>query len=50
MIWLTLITLITLVIFITDFLVKPRLDYTRDKKLLLWYGKQNRNFIEIRKI
>lgn len=26
---------------------KPRFDFTQDEKLLLWYGKKNRNYIII---
>lgn len=39
-----LISLSILLIGIELFL-KPRLDYTREKKLLLWYGRKVRNYI-----
>ena len=41
----------TIVILIMAVLIeiqaRPRLDKTRDGKLLLWYGKNQRKFIEL---
>lgn len=39
-----IIPIIILIIGIEIF-IKPRLDFTRDKKLLLWYGRKYRNYI-----
>jgi hypothetical protein len=35
------------VIIIVEFLFRPRIDFTRDKKILLWYGRslQRKYFI-----
>ena len=38
---------IVLFIFIVEGMFRPRLDFTRDKKLLLWYGRHSRNYIEV---
>jgi len=32
---------------IIEMIFRPRFDATRDKKLLLWYGKNNRKYIKI---
>lgn len=40
-----LLLFIIIVLILLEILFYPRLDFTRDKKLLLWYGKVNRNFI-----
>ncbi len=42
-----LLFIITTLIFLAELAIRPRLDYTGDKKLLLWYGKKNRNYIQI---
>lgn len=34
-------------ILIIEFTLKPRLDYTREGKLLLWYGNTTRRYIVI---
>lgn len=36
-----------ILLFIIEVAFRPRLDYTRDKDLLLWYGRNNRNYIKI---
>jgi len=38
---------IAFVLFIigVEIILKPRLDWTREKKLLLWYGRKNRDYI-----
>jgi hypothetical protein len=38
------IAFILIIIVFVEIDYKPRLDYTRDKKLLLWYGKPYRKF------
>lgn len=38
--------LILTLIFI-EFYYRPRLDFTHDQKLLLWYGRTKRNYIII---
>jgi len=32
-----------------EMIFKPRLDYTRDKVLLLWYGRSNRTYTILKK-
>ena len=32
-------------IILIEIFFKPRLDYTRERKLLLWYGRKVRNYI-----
>jgi len=38
---------IAVIILLVEKSFRPRLDYTRDKKLLLWYGKKQRNYLQI---
>jgi hypothetical protein len=42
-----LLLFIIIVLILLEILFYPRLDFTRDKKILLWYGRLNRNFIVI---
>lgn len=43
-----IITLIFLtIILIIEFRISPRLGFTRENNLLLWYGKKERNYIII---
>lgn len=32
---------------VVELCFRPRFDFTQDEKLLLWYGKKNRNYIII---
>jgi hypothetical protein len=32
-------------ILVIEIMLKPRLDITKDEKILIWYGKSNRKFI-----
>lgn len=41
----TLISIIILIIPIIEWKFSPRLGFTRNNNLLLWYGKTNRKFI-----
>lgn len=45
--------MIALILIVVAFVVKiifcPRLDYTRDRCLLLWYGRKTRNYIQLLK-
>lgn len=41
------IVIICIAVFIVEASFKPRIDYTRDKVLLLWYGVNYRNFIKL---
>ena len=36
---------IILAIVITEIELRPRIGFTREGKMLLWYGKRNRKFI-----
>lgn len=40
----TIVTIL-IILFLIEIFLKPRLDFTREKKLLLWYGKRTRNYI-----
>lgn len=43
-----IIIIIFLIIILTEILYSPRLDYTKDEDLLLWYnGKPKRKYIVI---
>jgi len=35
------------VILLIEIIFKPRLDLTRERKLLLWYGRKRRDYIEL---
>lgn len=37
--------LIILIVFLIEAFISPRLDYTKNKKLLLWYGNAKRKYI-----
>lgn len=42
------IILLTLALYLLEKELKPRLDYTKEKELLLWYNHKNkRNYIKI---
>lgn len=42
------LTILILLILIIEVIFRPRFDYTRDKKLLLWYNKRGgRSYFEI---
>lgn len=41
-----MITTILIVIFI-ELILRPRLDVTKEKDVLLWYGRNKRNYIKI---
>jgi len=32
-------------VILIELLFKPRLDFTREKKLLIWYGRRIRNYV-----
>lgn len=36
--------------FIIEIIFMPRIDITREKDVLLWYGKKHRKFINLIKI
>ncbi len=38
---------IIILILLIEQIFRPRLDYTREQKLLLWYGRNKRKFIII---
>lgn len=43
-----MILILILSILLIEYTLKPRLDYTRDKKLLLWYNSNGgREYYEI---
>ncbi len=42
-----LIISILILIFYIELYYKPRLDYTKEKKLLLWFGNTKRRYITI---
>ena len=41
------IVILTILFFamLIEYIFIPRLDYTKEKKLLLWYGRINRRYI-----
>jgi len=39
--------IILIVLFFSDLMWKPRLDFTREGNLLLWYGKTTRKHIKL---
>jgi hypothetical protein len=41
-----MITTILIVIFI-ELIFRPRIDVTKEKDILLWYGRNKRNYIKI---
>lgn len=41
------IIIILIMLFFVEITIYPRLDFTREKKLLLWFGKRNRKYIVI---
>ena len=41
------LTIILLIIIAVEVVFSPRLDYTNEGNLLLWYGRKFRNYIKI---
>lgn len=42
-----ILTLLLLLLLIIELIYKPRIDFTRDGKCLVWYGRNNRKYIEL---
>jgi len=42
-----IIAILFFIILFIELSLSPRFDYTREKKLLLWYGRKTRNYIVI---
>lgn len=42
-----IILLILLVLLIIELICRPRIDFTRNGKCLLWYGRKVRKYIEL---
>lgn len=41
----TTVIIIFVIALIVEIKLKPRLDFARGNKILLWYGKQNRKYL-----
>lgn len=41
------VILIVVIVFIVEIFYNPRLGFTRENKILLWYGKRKRKYIVI---
>ncbi len=39
--------ILILVLIVSIWYYKPSLDYTKEKNLLLWYGRSNRKYVKL---